>query len=52
MTALIMLNEELHDIMKTVKSLEESSLLIKDSETNKAEAKEQKDGFFSKLLGT
>ena len=53
MTALIIQNEELHDIMKTVKSLEESSLLIKDiSETNKAEAKEQKGGFFSKLLGT
>ena len=46
MTALIIQNEELHNIMKTVKSLEESSLLIKGiSETNKAEAKEQKADF-------
>ena len=41
------------DIMKLVKSLEESGLLIKDlSETIKNEAKEQKGGFSSMLLGT
>ena len=39
--------------MKIVKSLEESGLLIKVvSETIKNEAKEQKDGFLSMLLGT
>ena len=41
------------DIMKVVKSLEKSELLIKGiSETIKNEAKEQKGGFLSKLLGT
>ena len=39
--------------MKIVKSLEESRLLIKGiSEMIKNEAKEQKGGFFSMLLGT
>ena len=39
--------------MKIVKSLDESGLLIKSlSETIKNEAKEQKDGFLSMLLGT
>ena len=39
--------------MKIVKSLEESGLLIKGiSETIKNEAKEQKGGFLSILLGT
>ena len=39
--------------MKIVKSLEESGLLIKGiSETTKNEAKEQKGGFLSILLGT
>ena len=39
--------------MKIIKSLEESGLLIKDvSETIKNEAKEQKGGFSSRLLGT
>ena len=39
--------------MKIVKSLEESRLLIKGiSETIKNEAKEQKGGFLSILLGT
>ena len=42
-TALIISNEEMEDIMKIVKSLEESGLLIKGiSETIKNEAKEQK----------
>ena len=41
------------DDMKTVKPLEESNLLIRDvSETIKNEAKEQKGGFLSMLLGT
>ena len=43
MTTLIISNEEMNDIMKIVKSLEESGLLIKGvSETIKNEAKEQK----------
>ena len=41
------------DIMKIVKSLEHSGLLIKGvSETIKSEAKEQKGGFVGMLLGT
>ena len=52
MTALIIGNEEMNDIMKKVKSLEESVLLIKGvCETIKNEAKEQKGGFLSTLLG-
>ena len=43
---LIILNEEMNDIMKIVKSLEESGLLITCvSETTKNEAKEQKEDF-------
>ena len=39
--------------MKIIKSLKESSLLIKDaSKTIKNEAKEQKGRFFGMLLGT
>ena len=50
---LIMSNEEINDIMKIVKLLEVSDLLIKGvSETIKIEAKEQEDGFVSVLLGT
>ena len=50
---LIISNEEMNDIMKIVKSLEDSGLLIKDvSETIKNDAKEQKGGFLSMLLGT
>ena len=53
MTALKISNEGMNDIMKIIKSLEESGLLIKGvSETIKSEAKEQKGGFFSMLLGT
>ena len=45
-TALIISNEEMEDIMKMVKSLEESGLLIKEiSGTIKKEAKEQTEGF-------
>ena len=52
-TTLIISNEEMNDITKIVKSLEESGLLIKDeSETIKNEAKEQKGGFLGKLLAT
>ena len=43
----------MNDIMKIIKSLEESSLLIKEvSELIKNEAKEQKRGLFSILIGT
>ena len=42
---------KMNDIMKTIKSFEESGLLIKSvSETNKNEAKEQKGGFLGMLL--
>ena len=47
-TVLIIYNEEMHDIMKIVKWLEESGLLRKDvSETIKNEAKGQKGGILS-----
>ena len=50
---LIILNEEMNDIMKLVKSLEESGLLIKSvSETIKNEAKEQNARFLGILSGT
>ena len=49
---LIISNEETNEIMKIVKSLEESGLLIKGiSETIKKEAKEQKGEFLGMLLG-
>ena len=52
-TTLIVSNEEMNNIMKIIKSLEKSGLLIKGlSETIKKEAKEQKGGFLSMLLGT
>ena len=52
-TTLIISNEEMNDIMKIVKFLEESGLSIKGvSETIKNEAKGQKDGFLGMLLGT
>ena len=42
----------MNDILKTVKSLEDSRILLKGvSETIKDEAKEQKGGFLSMLLG-
>ena len=45
-TALIISNEEMNDIMKIVKSLEESDLLIKGvSEIIRKEAKKQKQDF-------
>ena len=43
----------MEDIMKIIKSLEESELLIKGiSETIENEEKEQKDRFIPMLLGT
>ena len=43
--------EEMEDIIKIVKSLEDSGLLLKGvSETIQKEAKEQKEGFLSMLL--
>ena len=50
-TTLIIANEETNDIMKTVKSLEESGLLITGvSQTIKNEAKERKERFLGMLL--
>ena len=49
---LIISNEEINDIMKIVRSLEESGLSIKCiSETLKIEAREQKGRFLGMLLG-
>ena len=51
-TTLIISNHEMEDI-KIVKYLEDSGLLLKGvSETVQNEAKEQKGGFLSMLLGT
>ena len=51
-TTLMISNEEMEDIMIIVKSLEDSGLLIKGvCETIKNEAKKQKGGFLSRLLG-
>ena len=53
MTTLIILNDEMYDILKIVKSLENSGLLLKGvSETIQHEAKEQRGGFLSMLLST
>ena len=52
-TTLIISNDEMDDILKIVKSLEDSNVLIKGvSETIQQEAKEQRGGFLSMLLGT
>ena len=52
-TALIISNDEMDDILKIVKSLENSGVLLKGvSETIQHEAKEQKGGFLGLLLGT
>ena len=52
-TILIISNDEMDDILKIVKSLEDSGLLLKRvSETIQHEAKEQRGGFLSMLLGT
>ena len=53
MTTRIISNEEMNHIRKIVMSNEESGVLIKGySKTIKNEAKQQKGGFFSMLLGT
>ena len=52
-TTLVFSNEDLNDIMKIIKSLEESCLLIKSaSKTIKNEAKEQSGRFLGILLDT
>ena len=52
-TTLIISNDEMDNILKIVKSLEDSGVLLKGvSETVQNEAKEQKGGFLSMLLGT
>ena len=52
-TILQISNEEMNDIIKIVKSLEESGLLITGvSQTINNKAKEQKGGFIGILLGT
>ena len=51
-TALIISNEEMEGIVKLVKFLEESRLLIKGyNETIKNEGKEEKEGFLHIILG-
>ena len=52
-TTLIISNNKMEDIIKIVKSLEDSGLLLKGvTETVQNEVKEQKGGFVSMLLGT
>ena len=52
-TTLIISNDEMDYILKIVKSLEDSNVLLKGvSETIQHEAKEQRGGFLSMLLGT
>ena len=52
-TILIISNDEMDDILKIVKSLENSGVLLKGvSETIQHEAKEQRGGFLSMLLDT
>ena len=52
-TILIISNDEMDDILKIVKSLEDSGVLLKGvSERIQKEAKEQRGGFLSMLLGT
>ena len=52
-TTLIISDEEMNDIMKIIKSLEDSGLLITGvDETIENETKEQKVGFLGMLLST
>ena len=52
-STLIISNDEINDILKIVKSLEDSGVLLTGvGETIKNEAKEQRGGFLSMLLGT
>ena len=52
-TILIVSNNDIEDLIRIVKSLEDSSLLLKGvTETVQNEVKKQKEGFVSMLLGT
>ena len=52
-TTLIISNEEIKNILKIIKSLEESGLLAKGvSQAIKTDAKEQRGGFLGMFLGT
>ena len=52
-TTPVISNDEMEDNIKIVKSLEDACLLLtRVSKTIQNEAKEQKEGFLSKLLGT
>ena len=52
-TTLIISNDEINDIIKILKCLEDSGLFLKGvTETVQNEVKEQKGGFLSMLLGT
>ena len=52
-TTLIIPNDQMEDILKIVRSLEDSGLLLEGvSETIKNKAKEQKRGFLNMLLDT
>ena len=52
-TTVIISNDKIEAIIKIVKSLEDSGLLLKAvTETVQNEVKEQKEGFLSMLLGT
>ena len=52
-TTRIISNGEMQDLLKILKSLEDSGILLDGiTETVKSEVKEQKGGFLSMLLGT
>ena len=52
-TTLVISNKDMEDLIKIVKSLEDSGLLLKGvTESVQNEVKEQKGGFLSMLLGT
>ena len=51
-TTLTIFNEEMNDIMKIIKSLEKSGLIIKSVSETIKKAKEQKRGFLSVLFDT
>ena len=52
-TTLIISNDDMQDLLKIVKSLEDSGILLDGiTETVKNEVKQQKGGFLSMLLGT
>ena len=52
-TTLIISNDDMHDFLKIVKSLEDSGILVDGiTETVKNEVKQQKGGFLSMLLVT